>query len=186
VFYSNSELHGFLEDDLKLWYPELTGKVKITLVEALPSVLPMFSKQPITYTKSAFKESKIDIVTKSMVKEVKECRVILQMPDRSIKEVLCGLIVWAAGNKCRKITQDLMAKLPTEQTNRRGITINDGLRMKGAKDVFAIGDCTATSYMPTEQVVLKHGAYLALASASKEGWAGEGLEEIGGFGCGGG
>jgi NADH:ubiquinone reductase (non-electrogenic) len=112
--------------------------VKITLVEALPSVLPMFSKQLIAHTESTFKESKIDILTKTLVKEVKERSVLLQMPDKSIKEVPCGLVVWAAGNKGRQITQDLMAKLPAEQTNRRSITVDDGLRMKGAKDVFAI------------------------------------------------
>jgi NADH:ubiquinone reductase (non-electrogenic) len=55
---------------LKSWYPELAGKIRITLVEALPSVLPMFSKQLIDYTESTFKESKIEILTKTMVKEV--------------------------------------------------------------------------------------------------------------------
>ncbi|KAJ2934436.1 hypothetical protein H1R20_g2665, partial [Candolleomyces eurysporus] len=157
----SGELHNFLEDDLKSWYPELAGKVKITLVEALPSVLPMFSKQLISYTESTFKESKIDILTKTMVKEVKERSVVLQMPDKSIKEVPCGLVVWAAGNKGRKITQDLMAKLPADQTNRRGITVDDSLRMKGAEDIFSIGDCTATSYAPTAQVASQQGAYLA-------------------------
>ena len=53
-----------------MWYPELAGRIRITLVEALPSVLPMFSKQLINYTESTFKESKIDILTKTMVKEV--------------------------------------------------------------------------------------------------------------------
>ena len=48
----------------------MAGRVRITLVEALPSVLPMFSKQLIAYTESTFKESKIDIMTKTMVKEV--------------------------------------------------------------------------------------------------------------------
>ena len=27
------------------WYPEVAHKIKITLIEALPNVLPMFSKQ---------------------------------------------------------------------------------------------------------------------------------------------
>jgi hypothetical protein len=45
--WSFGELHDLLEDDLKSWYPKLAGKVKITLVKALPSVLPMFSKQLI-------------------------------------------------------------------------------------------------------------------------------------------
>lgn len=89
-------MHDFLEDDLKSWYPELAGKIRITLVEALPNVLPMFSKQLINYTESTFKESKIEIMTKTMVKEVKEKSVVLQMPDKSIKEVPCGLVVWAA------------------------------------------------------------------------------------------
>jgi len=92
----SGELHDFLEDDLKSWYPELAGKIRITLVEALPNVLPMFSKQLINYTESTFKESKIEIMTKTMVKEVKEKSVVLQMPDKSIKEVPCGLVVWAA------------------------------------------------------------------------------------------
>jgi NADH:ubiquinone reductase (non-electrogenic) len=96
-----------------------------------------------------------------MVKEVKEHSVELQMPDKSIKEVPCGLVVWATGNKGRKVTQDLTAKLPAEKTNQRGITIDEGLRTKGAKEIFAIGDCTATSYAPTAQVASQHGAYLA-------------------------
>lgn len=158
----SGELHDYLEDDLKSWYPELAGKIRITLVEALPSVLPMFSKQLIDYTESTFKESKIDILTKTMVKEVKERSVVLQMPDKSIKEMPCGLLVWAAGNRGRKITQDLMAKLPDAQTNKRGIMVDDFLRMKGAEDsIFAIGDCTATSYAPTAQVASQQGAYLA-------------------------
>lgn len=157
----SGELHDFLEDDLKMWYPELAGKIRITLVEALPSVLPMFSKQLIAYTESAFKESKIDILTKTMVKEVKEKSVVLQKPDKSIVEVPCGLVIWAAGNKGRKLTQDLMAKLPADQTNRRGITVDDYMRMKGADGIFAIGDCTATSYAPTAQVASQQGGYLA-------------------------
>ena len=33
--------------------------------------------------------------------------------------------------------------------------------MAGANDIFAIGDCTATSYAPTAQVASQEGAYLA-------------------------
>ena len=84
------------QDDLKNWYPELAGRIRITLVEALPSVLPMFSKQLIEYTESTFKQSKIEILTKTMVKEVKDRSVMLQMPDKSIVEVPCGMVVWAA------------------------------------------------------------------------------------------
>ncbi|KAF5381668.1 hypothetical protein D9615_005464 [Tricholomella constricta] len=157
----SGELHDFLEDDLKSWYPELASKIKITLVEALPSVLPMFSKQLIDYTESTFKESKIDIMTKTMVKEVKDKSVVLQMPDKSMKELPCGMVVWAGGNKGRQVTKDLMARLPADQTNRRGIIVDDYLRMKGTDGIYAIGDCSATSYAPTAQVAAQQGAYLA-------------------------
>ncbi|KAG7095159.1 hypothetical protein E1B28_005938 [Marasmius oreades] len=156
----SGEIHDFLEDDLKSWYPELAGRVRISLVEALPSVLPMFSKQLIEYTESTFKESKIDVLTKTMVKEVKDNSVVLQMPDKTIKEFPCGMVVWAGGNKGRKITQDLMAQFPSVQTNRRGITVDHHLRMVGAESIFAIGDCTSTSYAPTAQVASQQGAYL--------------------------
>ncbi|KAL0564592.1 NADH:ubiquinone oxidoreductase [Marasmius crinis-equi] len=159
----SGEIHDFLEDDLKSWYPELAGRVRISLVEALPSVLPMFSKQLIDYTESTFKASKIQVLTKTMVKEIKDDAVVLQMPDKSIQEVPCGMVVWAGGNKGRKITQDLMAQFPSVQTNRRGITVDDHLRMVGvpSSSIFAIGDCTSTSYAPTAQVASQQGAYLA-------------------------
>ena len=35
------------------------------------------------------------------------------------------------------------------------------MRMKGANGIFAIGDCTATSYAPTAQVASQQGGYLA-------------------------
>jgi len=167
----SGEIHDFLEDDLKSWYPELAGKIRITLVEALPSVLPMFSKQLIDYTESTFKESKIEILTKTMVKEVKDKSVVLQMPDKTVVEVPCGMVVWAAGNKGRQVTQDLMAKLPSAQTNKRGIVVDEYLQMNGTNgSVFAIGDCTASSYAPTAQVASQQGAYLArvLAQMAKK------------------
>ena len=58
--------------------------------------------------------------------QVKEKSVVLQLPDKSIVEVPCGLVIWAAGNKGRKLTQDLMAKIPNLQSNKRGITV-DGI-----------------------------------------------------------
>lgn len=92
------------------------------------------------------------------------------------------------GNKGRQVTQDLMAKLPDFQKNKRGITVDglsfhkrnrilndlpyaDHLRMDGADgSIFAIGDCTATSYAPTAQVASQQGAYLAriLAQMAKK------------------
>ncbi|KAI6026491.1 NDE2, mitochondrial external NADH dehydrogenase [Pisolithus microcarpus] len=155
------ELHDFLEEDLKSWYPELHPYVRITLVEALPSVLPSFSKELIAYTERTFRESKIDILTGTMVKGVSESSVRLKPKDSEEHDLACGLVVWAAGNKARDISRNLMAQLSEHQTNRRGILVDDHLRMLGAPSIFAVGDCTATSYAPTAQVASQQGAYLA-------------------------
>jgi NADH:ubiquinone reductase (non-electrogenic) len=189
----SGELHDFLEDDLKSWYPELSNKIKITLIEALPSVLSMFSRELIDYTVSTFKESKIDILTGTMVKEIKDKSVVLQMPDKSIKEVPVGMVVWAGGNKARDVSVDLMSRLPDAQKNKRGITVDDHLRLAGSDGtIFALGDCTSSQYAPTAQVASQQGAYLArvfkqfakrdalleqISTAKQEGTSTESLEK---------
>ncbi|CRK40500.1 hypothetical protein BN1723_018778, partial [Verticillium longisporum] len=63
------ELQDFFEDDIKRLVPDIADRFKVTLIEALPNVLPSFSKQLIEYTENTFKEEKIDILTKTMHKK---------------------------------------------------------------------------------------------------------------------
>ena len=58
------------------------------------------------------------------MKEVKEKSVVLQMPDKTIKEVPVGMVVWAGGNKARGVSVDLMSRLLDAQNNKRGITVD--------------------------------------------------------------
>lgn len=170
------ELHDFLivrfstrhsnlmlneQDDLRKWYPEIADRLRITLIEALPNVLPAFSKQLIQYTESTFKENKIDVLTRTMVKDVQADRVVVQDANKELREIPYGLLVWATGNTSREITRNLMAKLPRTQTQRRGIEVDDYLQMAGAEGVYAVGDCTATAYAPTAQVASQQGMFLA-------------------------
>ncbi|SCZ99594.1 BZ3500_MvSof-1268-A1-R1_Chr3-1g06133 [Microbotryum saponariae] len=155
------ELHDFLKEDLTNWYPDIAGRIKITLIEALPNVLPMFSKQLIDYTNSTFKENKIDIATKTMVKEVKDTVIIAQNEKKELVEYPYGLLVWATGNTARPVTRDLMARLPETQNSRRGLLVDEHLRLLGAEGVFALGDCTATNYAPTAQAASQQGVYLS-------------------------
>ncbi|KAF9517464.1 hypothetical protein BS47DRAFT_1326181 [Hydnum rufescens UP504] len=157
----SGELHDFVHDDLKNWYPELADKVRVTLIEALPNVLPMFSKQLIQYTESTFKENKINILTRTKVKEIKENSVIVQNEKGEFVEMPFGVLVWAAGNVGRDITRNLMGKIGAAQSNPRGLLVDDFLQLKGAEGIYAIGDCAATSYAPTAQVASQQGNYLA-------------------------
>ncbi|KAH9813554.1 hypothetical protein DFH28DRAFT_1083404 [Melampsora americana] len=156
-----AELHDFLVDDLSTWYPEIAGKVKITLIEALPNVLPMFSKQLIDYTTETFMSNRIQVLTKTMVKEVGPKTIMAQNERKELIEIPYGLLVWATGNTSRDITRKLMASLPEHQTQKRGLLVDDHLRLLGADGIYALGDCTATAYAPTAQAASQQGQYLA-------------------------
>ncbi|EPQ31531.1 uncharacterized protein PFL1_00864 [Pseudozyma flocculosa PF-1] len=156
-----AELRDFVESDLIRWYPEVADKLRVTLIEALPNILPMFSQTLIKYTESTFKENSIDILTKHMVKDVDDTHVLVKTPSGEDKKIPYGLLVWAAGNTARPLTRQLMAALPEAQKNRRGLEVDDHMRLKGAENsIFALGDATATQFAPTAQAASQQGAYL--------------------------
>ncbi|KAJ6013653.1 External alternative NADH-ubiquinone oxidoreductase [Penicillium herquei] len=159
------ELQDFFNDDLKKWIPEIQHNFQVTLVEALPNVLPMFSKQLIDYTESTFKEELITIRTKTMVKNVtdKYIEAEISNPDgtKSLETIPYGLLVWATGNAVRPVIRDLMGQIPAQASSRRGLAVNEYLVVNGADNVWAVGDCAITNYAPTAQVAGQEGAFLA-------------------------
>ncbi|PKY08761.1 alternative NADH-dehydrogenase [Aspergillus campestris IBT 28561] len=159
------ELQDFFEEDLKKWIPDIQKNFHVTLVEALPNVLPMFSKQLIDYTESTFKEEAISIRAKTMVKNVTDKYIEAEVtkPDgsRELETIPYGLLVWATGNAVRNVVRDLMNQLPAQKNSRRGLAVNEYLVVNGTENVWAVGDCAITNYAPTAQVAGQEGAFLA-------------------------
>ncbi|KAL1862363.1 NADH:ubiquinone oxidoreductase [Paecilomyces lecythidis] len=159
------EIQDFFEEDLKKWVPEIKDNFHVTLVEALPNVLPMFSKQLIDYTESTFKEEKITIRTKTMVKNVTDKFIEAEVtnPDgsKALEKIPYGLLVWATGNAVRGVVRDLMNQIPAQKTSRRGLAVNEYLVVNGTENIWAVGDCAVTNYAPTAQVASQEGAFLA-------------------------
>lgn len=159
------ELQDFFEEDLKKWIPDIQKHFKVTLVEALPNVLPMFSKQLIDYTESTFKEEAISIRAKTMVKNVTDKYIEAEVtkPDgtKELEKIPYGLLVWATGNAVRGVVRDLMNQLPAQKNSRRGLAVNEYLVVNGTENVWAVGDCAITNYAPTAQVASQEGAFLA-------------------------
>ncbi|KAI8908392.1 hypothetical protein EDD86DRAFT_191652 [Gorgonomyces haynaldii] len=157
-----AELHDFLVEDLLTWYPDLAGKVKITLVEAMAHVLPMFSKQLIEYTEKHLEECKVDILSNTAVKKVDQKSIVVMDQNKELKTIPFGLLVWATGNTARPVVSDLIKQLPSDQQNqRRGLVVDDHLRVKGDGSIYALGDASATRWAPTAQVASGQGRYLA-------------------------
>lgn len=159
------ELQDFFEQDLRKWVPEILDDFHVTLVEALPKVLPMFSQQLIDYTESTFKEEKITIRTNTMVKKVNDKSIEAQFKDKDgntvSEEIPYGLLVWATGNAVRPVVKDLMSSIPAQKDSRRGLAVNEYLVVNGAENIWAVGDCAIANYAPTAQVASQEGAFLA-------------------------
>ncbi|KAI9158937.1 alternative NADH-dehydrogenase [Paramyrothecium foliicola] len=159
------ELQDFFEEDIKKLIPDISPRFKVTLIEALPNVLPSFSKQLIEYTENTLREEKIDIKTKTMVKNVTETTVEaeISLPDGSKERVVIpyGLLVWATGNAVRPIIKDLISRIPAQKNSRRGLAVNEYLVVQGTRDIWAVGDCAVAGYAPTAQVASQEGNFLA-------------------------
>ncbi|KAJ7575363.1 hypothetical protein C8J56DRAFT_1119794 [Mycena floridula] len=96
---------------------------------------------------SSAKKGRIEILMGTMVKEVKPNSVFLQRPGGTLNEVPCGMIVivWAAGNKGRAVTVNLMGQRATwGQMNRQGIMVDEYLKMVGTANK-KISDATKSS-----------------------------------------
>ncbi|GAB1320400.1 NADH:ubiquinone oxidoreductase [Madurella fahalii] len=159
------ELQDFFEEDIKKLVPDISDRFRVTLIEALPNVLPSFSKQLIEYTESTFKEEKINIHTKTMVKKVTDKTVEAEVtgPDGKKETIVFpyGLLVWATGNAVRPVVKDLMARIPAQKNSRRGLAVNEYLVVQGTRDIWAVGDCAVAGYAPTAQVASQEGNFLA-------------------------
>jgi NADH:ubiquinone reductase (non-electrogenic) len=159
------ELQDFFEHDLRKWIPEIQDNFHVTLIEALPSVLPSFSKNLIDYTEQTFKEETIEIRTKTMVKKVTDKYVEAEFtgPDgqKHLEQIPYGLLVWATGNAVRPVVKDLMSQIPAQKDSRRGLAVNEYLVVRGTENIWAVGDCAVANYAPTAQVASQEGAFLA-------------------------
>jgi len=175
-----AELRDFLVEDLVKWYPEIAQRLRITLVEAMDHVLPMFNRKLVEYTEKHFNDENISLRLNTMVKEVTD-RVVKVQEKKKIPvetvidgtvqtveeevvekyEIPYGLLVWATGNGVRPVVKDLMSKLPQDvQDSRRGLVIDEHLRVKGAQHMFSLGDCSSSKWTATAQVANQQGLYL--------------------------
>lgn len=159
------EIQDYIDQDLHKWVPELEGELKVTLVEALPNVLNSFNKKLIDYTKEVFKDTNINLMTNTMIKKVgdKVLTASQKQPDGSTKtvEIPYGVLIWATGNAARGFTRDLMSKIDEQKNAKRGLLVDEYLKVDGTSNIFALGDCTFTKYPPTAQVAFQEGEYLA-------------------------
>lgn len=156
-----AELQDFIKQDLTKTMPEVAQDIKVSLIEGLPNILNMFDKKLIDYTQKFLINEDVDLKLDTLVKRVTPDAVYASCKGKEV-EYPYGVLIWSTGIKPQKLTMDIMKKLDV-QTDRRGLLIDDKLRLLGAEDsVFGIGDCTFhPGWVPTAQVAHQEGEYLA-------------------------
>ncbi|GJQ14764.1 hypothetical protein GpartN1_g6555.t1 [Galdieria partita] len=155
-----AELHDFLVQDLKRYYPKLFEDVQVILLQSGDSILTQFDRTLQEKALENFRQSNIRVITKARVTEVTSTHILLV----DGREIPYGLAVWAAGNGTQPLTRLLLSKIPEQKEARGRLLVDPWLRVKGALNVFAVGDCAAVEPVPlpaTAQVAGQQGAYLA-------------------------
>jgi len=156
------ELAGSLRDFVKVTtkdYPEISERGKVSVVEALPTVLPGLSEYAVRKTTEALKERGIDIRTSSKVVEVSEKGVLLQGGEL----IPSANVFWTAGVKPAKIVESLKV-----EKERGRVKIDGFLRVGGHPEVFALGDIaysvdakSGKRLAETAAVAVQQGRWLA-------------------------
>ncbi|KAH3666204.1 hypothetical protein OGAPHI_004393 [Ogataea philodendri] len=160
-----AEVKDYIDQDLHKFIPDIEKEMKVVLVEALPNVLNMFPQKLIEYTKEVFNNQGVELRTNTMVKKVdpKNVYASVKRADGTSEDVVIpyGTLVWAGGNAQRQLTRSLADKITEQKTARRGLLVDENLKLDGASNIYALGDCTFTTNAPTAQVAHQQGEYLA-------------------------
>lgn len=159
-----AEIKDYIDQDLCKFIPGIEKEMQVTLIEAQHNVLSMFHPKLIEYTKEVFKQQNLHLQVDTMVKKVDDKNVYAtyRHPDGKTEDMVIpyGTLVWAGGNAQRKLTRDLSSKIIEQKTARRGLLVDEYLKLDGDDSIYAIGDCTFTPNPPTAQVAHQQGEYL--------------------------
>ncbi|CEP22814.1 NDI1 [Cyberlindnera jadinii] len=158
------ELQDYIDHDLKTFMPNLVEEVQIVLIEALPVVLSMFEKKLTTFAENVLRETTIELKTRTAVAKVEPEYLIAKTKaeDGTVEEtkIPYGVLVWATGNKPRKVVTDVFKKIPEQNQANRGLIVDEYMRVKGTNNMFAIGDNAFAKLPPTAQVAHQEAEYL--------------------------
>ncbi|MDO7253286.1 NAD(P)/FAD-dependent oxidoreductase [Helicobacter cappadocius] len=142
------------------------GNIKISCIEAMPHILPMFDNILSTQASKRLQELGIEVLENSKILECLKDGVIIEKDGKSSK-IHGNTIIWSAGVKGNKVIQN-----STEfQSARSKIEIDEYLHPKevlpNRDKIFIVGDCgalkdpkTGRFHAPTAQISVREGAYV--------------------------
>eukprot|EP00921_Rhytidocystis_pertsovi_P018229 GHVQ01028769.1.p1 GENE.GHVQ01028769.1~~GHVQ01028769.1.p1 ORF type:complete len:671 (+),score=84.46 GHVQ01028769.1:176-2188(+) len=141
-----AELHDLIHEDILRHFPDLRDYTKVTLIEMLPKVLPMFSESASSFTQSNFNKMGVECRLKTKVTGVTENDVTVEYvagdsATAITENIPYGFIVWASGVGQVPFVKKLLSKIDEQKQNRL-LVVDPQLRVKGCDNVYALGDCS--------------------------------------------
>lgn len=141
---------------------------KVTLLQSAESILTMFDVKLAQRALENLQSSGVTVRLGVRVVQVTEKEVVLLRGKGGEERMAYGLVVWSCGNQPRPFVRSLVAQIEGQQGLQMGrgakLAVDGYLRVIGARDVFAAGDCSLLVEGPlpsTAQVAGQQGAYLA-------------------------
>ncbi|WP_314061598.1 NAD(P)/FAD-dependent oxidoreductase [uncultured Vagococcus sp.] len=130
-------------------------KIKITCIEAMPTLLPMFSSNLSDYGVGVLKKRGVNFIVGTPIKEIKADSVVYEEAGE-LKEVEASTIIWTTGVRGSSVIGE------SGFEERRGrVMVAPNLTVPGHPEIFMIGDVSAVMdeangrpYPTTAQIAL--------------------------------
>ncbi|WP_439658468.1 NAD(P)/FAD-dependent oxidoreductase [Lentzea sp. HUAS TT2] len=131
--------------------------VRITLLDAVPHVLPPFSPPLRDYTRAKLERLGVTVMTSAMVESIDAEGLTTKDGDR----VEARTIIWAAGVQASPLAHKLAEATATE-LDRKGRILVNPVDCSVTDDVFAIGDMANLNDLPgIAEPALQEGHHVA-------------------------
>lgn len=152
--------------------PELTrkhnidyNKVKITCVEAMPSMLPMFPDNLVEYAQDFLEKRGVDFMIGTPIVATNEKGFVVKTKDEEEKQLEGNNVIWTAGVRGSSLMEESF-----DGVKRGRIITEDNLTIEGYDNIFAIGDVAAVMdreqaeprpFPTTAQIAMQLGEHTA-------------------------
>lgn len=146
------DIIDFIDENIKARYPRLQGnKNKYYLIQAAEDILPVLSKKSRQFASDTLASHGITIMTSSKVTEVGKD--FVKVGD---KRLSADLIIWSGGIRPTELNT-----VPRLQDEKGYFVVDGNLKVNGADDVYAVGDCSRSGTPWVAQAAIQEAEAVA-------------------------
>ena len=157
--------HNSIKGDFRNFEPT---EAKITLLEAVDRVLPVFPPDLSAKAAQALSDLGVNVQTKTMVTEIEEDYITVSRVDTKEQErIPARTVLWGAGMKASPMGKVLADRTGAELDRAGRIVVEPDLSVPGHPEIFVLGDLSNYAHQGGEplpglgSVALQQGKYVA-------------------------